>query len=186
MGSVLLVLVVVLVVAALVFGVVALLSGDDPGLSTAEADGRAVPLPGNRPLSEADLGGLRFDTTLRGYRMEQVDRALRRAAYDIGYKDEMIAVLEAEVIALREGREEDAELLRKARESASATSGPATDVELDDGAEVLVIEPGPGLGADAEAEAEEPPDASWETAPPSSRFRKQAADAEEPARGSHG
>ncbi len=122
MATVFLVLVVVLVIAGLVFGVISLLSGDDPGLSAVDPDGRARPLPNNRSLSEFDLKDVRFDTGLRGYRMSQVDRVLRRTAYDLGYKDEMIAVLEAEVIALREGRSEDAELLRKARESAA---GPA-------------------------------------------------------------
>jgi DivIVA domain-containing protein len=117
--TVLLILVVVLVLAALVFGVVSLLGGDDPGLGTAEPDGRAVGLPNNRSLSETDLKSVRFDLSWRGYRMAQVDRVLRRTAYDIGYKDEMIAVLEAEVQALRDGREEDADLLRKARESAA-------------------------------------------------------------------
>lgn len=128
MATALLVLVVVLVIAALVFGVVTLLSGDDPGLSTVETDGRALPLPNNRSLTEVDLKTVRFDVELRGYRMAQVDRVLRRTAYDVGYKDEMIAVLEAEVIALREGRVEDAELLRKARESAAnpATGSPAS------------------------------------------------------------
>lgn len=119
MGTVLLVLVVVLVVAALVFGVISMLSGDDPGLRPAEPDSRAVPLPNDRSLTEDDIKGIRFDVALRGYRMTQVDRALRRTAYDIGYKDEMIAVLEAEVAALREGRIEDADLLRKAREAAA-------------------------------------------------------------------
>jgi DivIVA domain-containing protein len=119
MGTVLLVLVVVLVIAGLVYGVVTLLAGEDPGLSPADPDGRARPLPNNRSLSEYDLKTVRFDVGFRGYRMTQVDRVLRRTAYDIGYKDEMIAVLEAEVIALREGRAEDAELLRKARESAA-------------------------------------------------------------------
>jgi DivIVA domain-containing protein len=119
MATVFLVLVVVLVIAGLVFGVISLLSGDDPGLSAVDPDGRARPLPNNRSLSEFDLKDVRFDTGLRGYRMSQVDRVLRRTAYDLGYKDEMIAVLEAEVIALREGRSEDAELLRKARESAA-------------------------------------------------------------------
>jgi DivIVA domain-containing protein len=134
---VLLVLVVVLVVAALVFGVVSLLSGDDPGLGAAEPDGRAVPLPNNRSLTEGDLKAVRFDVGWRGYRMAQVDRVLRRTAYDVGYKDEMIAVLEAEVTALREGRTEDAELFRKARESASnpaaATAVSATEVVVADG-----------------------------------------------------
>ena len=122
MSTVLLVLVVVLVVAGLVYGVVSLLTGDDPGLAPVDPDGVARPLPNNRSLSESDLKTVRFDVELRGYRMSQVDRVLRRTAYDVGYKDEMIAVLEAEVTALREGRLEDAELLRKARESASSTS----------------------------------------------------------------
>jgi DivIVA domain-containing protein len=120
MDVALLVLVVVLVVAALVFGVVTLLAGDDPGLAVVEADSRALPLPNDRALAEADLKAVRFDVELRGYRMAQVDRVLRRVAYDVGYKDEMISVLEAEVIALREGRSEDAELLRKAREAATS------------------------------------------------------------------
>jgi len=119
MATVLLVCVVILVIAALVFGIVSLLTGEDPGLVPAEPDGRALPLPNHRSLSETDLKRVRFDLALRGYRMAQVDRALRRTAYDIGYKDEMIAVLEAEVAALREGRLEDADLLRKARESAA-------------------------------------------------------------------
>ena len=122
MALLVLVSIVMLVVVALAFGVFALLSGDDPGLSPADAD-HALPLPGSRPLAERDVTGLRFDSTMRGYRMDQVDRAIRRTAYDIGYKDEMIAVLEAEVTALREGRTEDAELMRKAREGAAAPSG---------------------------------------------------------------
>src|SRR5262245_26688964 len=104
MATVLLVAVVVLVLAGLAFGVMWLLTGDDPGLVETEPDGRALPLPNHRSLTELDLRTVRFDVGLRGYRMDQVDRALRRTAYDIGYKDEMIAVLDAEVTALREGR----------------------------------------------------------------------------------
>ncbi|MGN9764783.1 DivIVA domain-containing protein [Micromonospora sp. SD12] len=120
MGQVLLLLVVALTVAAVVFGVTVLVSGRDPGLAPAEPDGRAVPLPAARPLRESDVGEVRFDTALRGYRMAQVDHAMRRAAYDIGYKSELIGVLEAEVAALREGRTADADDLRKAREQAAA------------------------------------------------------------------
>ncbi|WP_346536698.1 DivIVA domain-containing protein [Micromonospora sp. DPT] len=126
MGQVLLVLVIALTVAAVVFGVTVLVSGRDAGLAPAEPDGRAVPLPGSRPLREADVGEVRFDTALRGYRMAQVDQAMRRAAYDIGYKAELIGVLEAEVAALREGRLADADALRRAREEA-AGEHPATD-----------------------------------------------------------
>ncbi|KAB1905218.1 DivIVA domain-containing protein [Micromonospora sp. AMSO31t] len=121
MGEVLLLLVVALTVAAVVFGVTVLVSGRDPGLAPAEPDGRAVPLPGSRPLDEADVAEVRFDTALRGYRMAQVDAAMRRAAYDIGYKTELIGVLEAENAALREGRIEEADALRRARAEAAAT-----------------------------------------------------------------
>ena len=54
--------------------------------------------------------------------MAQVDQAMRRAAYDIGYKSELIGVLEAEVAALREGRTEDADALRQAREQSASTA----------------------------------------------------------------
>jgi len=74
------------VAAAIVFGVVTLIGDSEAGLAPAEPDGRAVPLPGTRQLTEGDLSALSFDTTMRGYRMEQVDQALRRAAYDLGTK----------------------------------------------------------------------------------------------------
>ncbi len=136
MGQLLLLVVVAVTVAAVVFGVTVLVNGQDPGLVPAEADGRAVPLPGDRPLRESDVGEVRFDTALRGYRMAQVDQAMRRAAYDIGYKTELIGVLEAEVTALREGRTAEADALRSAREqSASLARGPAPEATRDsDGA----------------------------------------------------
>ncbi|MGN9774502.1 DivIVA domain-containing protein [Micromonospora sp. H33] len=127
MGQVLLLLVVALTVAAVVFGVTVLVTGRDPGLAPAEPDGKAVPLPGTRPLRESDVGEVRFDTALRGYRMAQVDQAMRRAAYDIGYKSELIGVLEAEVAALREGRTADADALRSAREKAAGPQPAAPD-----------------------------------------------------------
>jgi DivIVA domain-containing protein len=120
MGQLLLFVVVALVVAAIVFGVTVMMSGGDSGLTPVEPDGRAVPLPSDRPLGEDDISETRFDTAWRGYRMVQVDQALQRAAYDIGYKGELISVLEAEVVALREGRTSDADALRTAREAAVA------------------------------------------------------------------
>lgn len=119
MPDFLLLVVTALVVAALVFGVSALLTGGDPGLTPAEPEGASRGLPAHRPLTETDFGAARFDTALRGYRMSQVDAAMARAAYDIGFKQEMIETLRAEVAALREGRTEDAEMLRKAREAAA-------------------------------------------------------------------
>ncbi len=136
MAQLLLFIVVALVVAAIVFGVTVMLSGGDSGLTPVEPDGQAVPLPTDRPLDEDDISTTKFDTAWRGYRMAQVDQALQRAAYDIGYKGELISVLEAEVVALREGRTADADALRRAREAALAPSAtpPATDgpvIELD-------------------------------------------------------
>ncbi|MFI6779566.1 DivIVA domain-containing protein [Micromonospora sp. NPDC050276] len=128
MGQLLLLLVVALTVAAVIFGVTVLVSGRDPGLVPVEPDSQAVALPGTRPLRESDVGAVRFDTGLRGYRMDQVDQAMRRAAYDIGYKSELIGVLESEVIALREGRTDDADVLRQAREQSASkvtTADPA-------------------------------------------------------------
>jgi len=120
MGQLLLFIVVALVVATIVFGVTVMVGGGDPGLAPVEPDGRALPLPSDRPLGEEDVIRTKFDTALRGYRMSQVDQALQRAAYDIGYKGELIGVLEAEVLALREGRIADADVLRRAREAAVA------------------------------------------------------------------
>jgi DivIVA domain-containing protein len=127
MGQLLLFIVVALVVAAIVFGVTVMMSGGDSGLTPVEPDGRAIPLPSDRPLAEDDLVRTRFDTAVRGYRMSQVDQALQRAAYDIGYKGELISVLEAEVTALREGRTADADVLRRAREAAIAPAQPPAE-----------------------------------------------------------
>lgn len=110
-----LLLVIAVTVGAVVFGVMTLVTGGDPGLRPAEPDSRARPLPGDRPLLEGDVGKATFDTAWRGYRMDQVDQTLRRLAYDIGYKTELIQVLEAEIGALREGRLEDADTLAHAR-----------------------------------------------------------------------
>src|SRR5690348_4004253 len=133
MGQLLILLAVALVAAALAWGVAVLLMGRDRGLDPAEPDGRAIPLPTSRPLTESDITAARFDTAARGYRMDQVDQALRRVAYDIGYKEELIGVLEAEVAALRDGRLDEADILRQARESAQrpriAAAPPAEAVE---------------------------------------------------------
>ncbi|MFY1586930.1 DivIVA domain-containing protein [Micromonospora sp. WMMD734] len=144
MGQTLLILVVALTVAAVVFGVTVLISGRD-GLAPAEPDGRAVPLPGGRPLRESDVGALRFDTALRGYRMDQVDQAVRRAGYDIGYKTELIGVLEAEIAALREGRTADADALRRTREEAAGTAPDDSPTPADP--DVPADPDGPATGA---------------------------------------
>jgi DivIVA domain-containing protein len=165
MATLLLVLVVVLVIAGLVYGVVSLLSGEDPGLAPVDPDGYARPLPHDRSLHEPDLKAVRFDVAMRGYRMAQVDRVLRRTAYDLGYKDEMIAVLEAEVAALRDGRLDDAELLRKARQDATTPEEPTDD--LSEGSQVVDEEAASGIDPDqAEPDQAEPDQAEPEQAEP--------------------
>jgi DivIVA domain-containing protein len=72
------------VVGGIGFGVTWLLAGRDQGLGPVEPDDVATPLPASRPLTENDVSALRFDVTTRGYRMGQVDAALRRVAYDLG------------------------------------------------------------------------------------------------------
>ncbi len=131
MGQFFIVLAGALVLGAVVFGVTVLIVGGDQGLEPAEPDGRAVPLPAVRPLTEADLTDVRFDVAIRGYRMAQVDQALRRSAYDLGYKEELIGVLEAEVDALRDGRVEEADKLREARLAAARPQAPADSSDLD-------------------------------------------------------
>ncbi|WP_433214188.1 DivIVA domain-containing protein [Dactylosporangium sp. CS-047395] len=131
MAEFLLVLIAAVVVGAIGFGVSLLITGDDPGIEGHEPDGRSVPLPSSRPLVEGDVNQLRFDTVVRGYRMNQVDTALRRAGYDIGYKEELIQVLEAEIKALREGRQEDADALRDARQAAATGASPEAPADAD-------------------------------------------------------
>ncbi|WP_433613250.1 DivIVA domain-containing protein [Dactylosporangium sp. CA-139114] len=166
MAEFLLVLIAAVVVGAIGFGVSLLITGDDPGIEGYEPDGRSVPLPSSRPLVEGDVNQLRFDTVVRGYRMNQVDNALRRAGYDIGYKEELIQVLEAEIKALREGRQEDADALRDARQAAA--SGAATEAPLEPPADV--VEGGPRKSTakttDEDAPADAADDASWDRSSP--------------------
>ena len=48
-------------------------------------------------VTESDVGALRFDTGLRGYRTDQVDAAMTRLAWEIGRRDERLAELEDEL-----------------------------------------------------------------------------------------
>jgi DivIVA domain-containing protein len=143
-------------VAVIAYLVVWVFTGNDDGLDPEEPDGRAVPLPGSRPLVESDISTLRFDTVARGYRMVQVDAALRRAAYDVGYKQELIDVLEAEVIALRDGRLDDAEALRQARDGALTGSGTSVVTTSPAGAsrDEAAVDPSIDGRADFEADHE--------------------------------
>ncbi|CAM3357827.1 DivIVA domain-containing protein [Stackebrandtia soli] len=115
--------------AGVAFAVVVFSTGDDPGLVLVTVDGLPADLPSDRPLTEADVAVTRFDTGARGYRTGQVDAAMTRLAYDIGFKDELVRVLAAEVAALREGRTSDADDLRDSRRKALGdnVTDPVTD-----------------------------------------------------------
>ena len=161
-----LILVVALTIGGVVFGVMTLIGGGDPGLRPVDADSRARLLPGDRPLVESDVSKASFDLVFRGYRMDQVDQTLRRLAYDIGYKSELIQVLEAEIVALREGRLEDADTLADARAASlepslrgeAAREGALEEGALEDEApaEDPSAEPEEPAAQAAERETEEP------------------------------
>ncbi|HEY2795401.1 MAG TPA: DivIVA domain-containing protein, partial [Micromonosporaceae bacterium] len=65
MRHLLLLLIAALVVGAVAYGITWIVTGRDAGLDPEEPDGRGVPLPTTRPLTETDIETVRFDTTLR-------------------------------------------------------------------------------------------------------------------------
>ncbi|MGH8879181.1 MAG: DivIVA domain-containing protein [Stackebrandtia sp.] len=153
-----LVLVALVLAGGIAFGIVVLVTGNDPGLASTPGDGLPDDLPADRPLSEVDVLQTRFDTGARGYRTTQVDQALARVAYDVGFKDELIKVLASEVSALRDGRADDADALRDVRRRAlgdAANSSAGRDTPVDVGsASGASTEAGETDGAEAgEAEA---------------------------------
>lgn len=78
------------------FSIVVWATGGD-ALREDDADGAPAGLGEDGQVRESDVGALRFDTGLRGYRMDQVDAALNRLAWEIGRRDEMLAELEKEL-----------------------------------------------------------------------------------------
>lgn len=88
------------VVAAVTLAVVGS-GGDGPGgaalggLADAPPDELDEPLPAGRPVSRADVDGLRLPVAARGYRMQQVDDILDRLAAELAERDSRIAELES-------------------------------------------------------------------------------------------
>lgn len=136
------------------FSIVVWATGRDTLLDTAPAG----PPPGLRdqdPVSEATLAAVRFDTGLRGYRTGQVDAALTRLAWELGRKDEQIAVLQArldgtyaepEASAAAEEAEADPAIATDAAATASTTSASTTSA---------APATATSTGAEADAEAAE-------------------------------
>jgi DivIVA domain-containing protein len=74
-------MVVVIVVGALILiGIAVMLSLVGDTLEPEPVDGPDLGLPADRPLTSADVPGLRFRTGLRGYRMADVDAAFASLA----------------------------------------------------------------------------------------------------------
>ncbi|MFI5956487.1 DivIVA domain-containing protein [Cryptosporangium sp. NPDC051539] len=107
MGSFLLIVVAAIILAGIVFGAAAFTLGRDRGLTPPRPDGVPFDLPADRPLDRADVDVLRFDTGLRGYRMDQVDDLLARVADDFDFLHTRIIDLEDQLAARRGDSEDD-------------------------------------------------------------------------------
>jgi DivIVA domain-containing protein len=73
----------VLIVLA-IGGVAVVAAGTGAPLSRAYDDRPDALVPGDRPLTGADLKAVRFSTVLRGYRASEVDALLDRLAAQLG------------------------------------------------------------------------------------------------------
>lgn len=88
--SILLLLVLLAVVAAI--AVVA--AGRGGSLAAADPDRSPAGTLPDGPIDRAAVDGLRFTVALRGYRMDEVDRALDRLVTELESRDARIAQLE--------------------------------------------------------------------------------------------
>lgn len=87
------------VVAAVTLAVVG--GGDDGPLPDAAPERLVDSLPPDRPVSRADVDGLRFPLAARGYRMADVDDALGRLGAELAERDARIADLESALAGAR-------------------------------------------------------------------------------------
>jgi DivIVA domain-containing protein len=88
----------VVVVVLVLFAIAAVVAGRGELLSRPAPDTADPGLPADRALQAEDVAQLSFRVGLRGYRMDDVDRALSRLA-------DAFAELERENAALRDDRE---------------------------------------------------------------------------------
>ncbi|GAB3645050.1 DivIVA domain-containing protein [Glycomyces tarimensis] len=82
------------------FAIVVWATGQDT-LRDDTVEGTPAGLGEDGPVTEGEVGAVRFDTGLRGYRTDQVDAALHRLAWEIGRRDERLAELERELAAVK-------------------------------------------------------------------------------------
>jgi DivIVA domain-containing protein len=110
------------------FSIVVWATGEDTLLDTNPA-GAPPGLGDGEPVSESVVASVKFDTGLRGYRTDQVDAALHRLAWELGRKDEQLAVLQAKVDGTYEEPVEEEPLPEPAAEEAAADDALGVDVE---------------------------------------------------------
>lgn len=89
----------VIVIAVVLFAAAVVATGRGGGIPEFPPDRPGLGLPDDRPLTAADLDGLRFSLAVRGYRMAEVDAALDRLADTLLARDAEIAALRAEMAA---------------------------------------------------------------------------------------
>jgi DivIVA domain-containing protein len=82
----------ILGVLAVLFVAAAVATREGPVLADAPVDAADVQLP-DGPLQPEDLRAVRFALAVRGYRMDEVDRVIERAATELATRDERIAAL---------------------------------------------------------------------------------------------
>lgn len=92
-----------LVVAAAAFGVVVVLTGRADVMAEMPPDAVPLGLPADRPVTSADLAGVRFDLAFRGYRMDEVDTVLDRLGRELTGRDEEIAALRRQLAGEERG-----------------------------------------------------------------------------------
>jgi DivIVA domain-containing protein len=127
----------VIAVAAIVFGVVILVTGRGRGLDDVEPDLADNRLP-DGPIGAKEVEDVKFSLAVRGYRMDEVDDALDRVAEELGRRDAMIAELRAQVSGapmrapLSAPADDEARWGQVPVEVAPLPEGALTDVEDDE------------------------------------------------------
>ncbi|MCD0446582.1 DivIVA domain-containing protein [Glycomyces sp. A-F 0318] len=131
------------------FSIVVWATGRDTLLDLSPA-GAPLGLGEEGAVSEAAVASVQFDTGMRGYRTDQVDAALTRLAWEIGRKDEQLAVLQAKLDgtweepveepmdedAFRLAGESVAEAMPEARPGdVEGADGPGSEAAREDGGE---------------------------------------------------
>jgi DivIVA domain-containing protein len=127
----------ILGVLAVLFVAAAVATREGPLLADAPPDLADVELP-DGPLQPEDLRAVRFALAVRGYRMDEVDRVIDRAATELAQRDQRITELEGTT-----GRVPVAAAAEQAAEQV-ATAEPAADepiVPVEPAAPIVPTEP---------------------------------------------